>query len=171
MGLTIFGTQNFLGTLYFFGNNISMDQFFLDAKCFWTQAFFGHTIFLTQNFILIKNCFQTQYMFWTRIFPEKTRDKTFSNWQIKTMLLNQSNQEYYQGQKRLSMHWAWHSSAPACFIQWYLYLLTSCFLAFLLTCFLCYLHFEVHLLLFLLFGGWVGVERETDAKPVQLSLS
>ena len=37
-----------------------------------------------------------------------------SNWQIKTMLFNQNKQGSDQGQKILSLPWAWHSSAPAC---------------------------------------------------------
>ena len=137
-GPKIFWTTNFFldnkyfCTQHFFGSTIilypkfdwtqsfSCPKFFFDPSFFWTLIFgapnyLGHTIFLG-----LWNCW-SHNIFGPEIFSDL---KFFSNQKFlessftKFRLVNQSKQGFNQGQKRLSLPWAWYSSAPACLYSW-----------------------------------------------------
>ena len=52
----------------------------------------------------------------THTYWDSQRVRTEGLHKIKIMLVNQSKQGSNQGQKRLRLPWAWHSSAPACIL-------------------------------------------------------
>ena len=85
----IFRTRNVLLTNNFF------DPIFFWSQIFFAQIFFWPKFFLTQNFFDPKS-FLTKFFFYPEFF--QTICKQFN-----------------QSQTSLSLPWAWHSSAPACF--------------------------------------------------------